>query len=83
MFATAGALAPQRSAPQRTANRGMSLATPEQKAVVADFAGDGRFLITFSSDEKVMRERLYYNISERLRLRAAVEYYGERKRSQL
>ena len=51
----------------------MSLATREQKAVVTDFAGDGRFLITFSSDEKVMRERLDYNISERLRLRAAVE----------
>ena len=44
----------------------MSLATREQKAVVTDFAGDGRFLITFSSDEKVMRERLDYNISERL-----------------
>ena len=73
MFATAGALAPQRSAPQRTANRGMSLATRKQKAVVADFAGDGRFLITFSSDEKVMRKRLDYNISERLRLRTAVE----------
>ncbi len=36
----------------------MSLATREQKAVMADFAGDGRFLVTFSRDEKVMRERL-------------------------
>ena len=51
----------------------MSLATREQKAVVTDFAGDGRFLITFSSDEKVMRERLDYNISERLRLSTAIE----------
>ena len=37
------ALAPQRSALQRSANRGMSLATREQKAVMTDFAGDGRF----------------------------------------
>ena len=36
----------------------MSLATRKQKAVMADFAGDGRFLVTFSRDEKVMRERL-------------------------
>ena len=36
----------------------MSLATREQKAVMADFAGDGHFLVTFSRDEKVMRERL-------------------------
>ena len=32
-----GRVVPQRSAPQRTANRGMSLATREQKAVVANF----------------------------------------------
>ena len=58
----------------------MSLATREQKAVVTDFAGDGRFLITFSSDEKVMRERLIFNTSEQSRLRLAVELNGERKR---
>ena len=58
----------------------MSLATREQKAVVTDFAGDGRFLITFSSDEKVMRERLIFNTSEQSRLRLTVELNGERKR---
>ena len=42
----------------------MSLATREQKAVVTDFAGAGRFLITFSRDEKVMIERLEENTSE-------------------
>ncbi len=52
----------------------MSLATREQKAVVTDFAGDGRFLITFSRDEKVMRERLEVNKSERLRLKTAIKY---------
>ena len=40
----------------------------------------GRFLVTFSRDEKVMRERLEENTSERLRLGTAVEYNGERKR---
>ena len=80
MFATTGALAPLRSAPQRTANRGMSLATREQKAVVTNFAGAGRFLITFSRDEKVMIERHEENTSEGLRLRTVVEYNGERKR---
>ena len=60
----------------------MSLATRKQKVVVTDFAGDGRFLITFSSDEKVMRERLEENLNKRIRLRTTVEYYGERKRSQ-
>ena len=40
----------------------------------------GRFLVTFSRDEKVMRERLEENSSERLRLRTVVEYNGERKR---
>ena len=42
----------------------MSLATREQKAVVTDFAGARRFLITFSRDEKVMIERLEENTSE-------------------
>ena len=51
----------------------MSLATREQKAVMTDFAGDGRFLITFSRDEKVMRERLEVNKSERLRLKTTGE----------
>ena len=40
----------------------------------------GRFLITFSRDEKVMIERLEENSSEQLRLRFAVELNGERKR---
>ena len=40
----------------------------------------GRFLVTFSRDEKVMRERLEENSSEQLRLRLAVELNGERKR---
>jgi hypothetical protein len=40
----------------------------------------GRFLITFSRDEKVMIERLEENPSEQLRLRLAVELNGERKR---
>ena len=51
----------------------MSLATREQKAVVTNFAGNGRFLITFSRDEKVMIERLKINPSEQLRLMTAVE----------
>ena len=49
----------------------MSLATREQKAVVTNFTGAGRFLVTFSRDEKVMRERLEENTSERLRLKIA------------
>ena len=52
MFATTGALAPQRSALQRSADRGMSLATREQKAVMTDFAGDGRFC-NFLRDKKL------------------------------
>ena len=43
MFATTGALAHQRSALQRSAGRGMSLATREQKAVMTDFAVPGVF----------------------------------------
>ena len=37
-------------------------------------------MVTFSRDEKVMRERLEENTSERLRLGTVVEYNGERKR---
>ena len=57
------------------------LAAPEQKAVVADFAGAGRFLVTFSRDEKVMIERLEENTSEQLRLMTAIEYNGKRRQA--
>ena len=56
MFATTGALAPQRSALQRSAGRGMSLATREQKAVMTDFAGAGAFR-SFGR-QKNIKERL-------------------------
>ena len=58
----------------------MSLATRKQKAVVTDFAGDGAFC-SFGR-QKNMKERLEENLNKRIRLRSAVEYYGERKRSQ-
>ena len=59
----------------------MSLATRKQKAVVTDFAGDGAFR-SFGR-QKNIRERLEENLNKRIRLRTTVEYYGERKRSQL
>ena len=59
----------------------MSLATRKQKVVVTDFAGAGPFGPL--GRPKDMKERLEENTSERTRLRTAVEYYGERKRSQL
>ena len=40
------------------------------------FLVPGAFCITFSRDEKVMKERLEENESEWLRLRTAVEYNG-------
>ena len=58
----------------------MLLATPEQRRDRLDFPRAGRFLITFSRDEKVMIERLEENSSEQLRLRLAIELNGERKR---
>ena len=59
----------------------MSLATRKQKVVVTDFAGAGPFGPL--GRPKDMKERLEENTSERTRLRTAVEYNGERKRSQL
>ena len=56
----------------------MSLVTREQKAVMTDFAGDGPF--GPFGRQKDMKERLEENASEHLRLRAVVEYNGERKR---
>ena len=56
----------------------MSLATREQKGVMTDFAGDGTFW--FFSVMKRTLERHEENTSERLRLEAAIEYNGERKR---
>ena len=38
----------------------------------------GRFLITFSRDEKVMIEQLDENTSEQSRLMTAIEYKGKR-----
>ena len=55
----------------------MLLATPEQRRVRLDFPRAGRFLITFSRDEKVMIERLEENTSEQSRLRLAVELNRE------
>ena len=43
---------------QITADRGMSLATREQKAVMADFAGDGRFLQLFHAMKKLREKDL-------------------------
>ena len=54
MFATTGALAPQRSVLQHPANRGMSLATCEQKAVVTNFYAGRAFFDYFFTREKVM-----------------------------
>ena len=56
----------------------MSLATREQKAVVTNFAGAGRF--GPFARRKDMKERLKENTSEQSRLRTTVKYNGERKR---
>ena len=55
-------------------------ATPEQRKGGLDFRCAGAFR-SFGR-QKNMRERLEENTSERTRLRTAVEYNGERKRSQ-
>ena len=52
----------------------MSLATREQKAVMTDFAGDGRFLQLFHAMKKLREKDLKKNTNEQLRLRTAVEY---------
>ena len=53
-----------------TANRRMSLATPEQKAVMTDFSCAGPF--RHFGRQNDMKERRGENASEQLRLRTAV-----------
>ena len=64
---------------QITANRGMSLATREQKAVMTNFVLCRAFLVLFAR-QKARIERLEQNKSEQLRLETAVKCNGERKR---
>ena len=78
MFATTGALAPQRSALKRSARLkdvALQLLNKAQNDSRARVPGT----LVLSGDERTEKKDLTKNTSEQLRLRCTVEYNGEPK----